>query len=615
MKFQSLDTIDFSKIKLVVWDLDETFWHGILSEEEVSCPEEHCELIQELTRRGIVNSISSKNDWEQAKKKLTELGVWDFFVFCSINWQPKGQQIQQMLKDMALRPENTLFLDDNPNNLEEAAFYCPNIMTALPEAVPQLIQFCRVTEETDPEETRLQRYKILEQKRESRQSFSSNEEFLKNCEIRVGLHTQCGEETDRIYELVQRTNQLNFTKVRSEKEELAQLFRDPEASCGYVTASDRFGDYGIVGFYAVKEKKLLHFLFSCRTLGMGIEQYVYEQLGFPELRTEGSVSVLLSAEKKEHAIQPEGAEKAAEKKFHSTGRILFKGPCDLEQIFSFIEKGETIDTEFTYVSRNIGEAIQYNHTLTILGAEDYGERERRELARTGLSEPKLFETKLFDGGYDLVFLSLLPDYGLGVYHNKKDRRLRFVFGDAKFPLTEREFWPGYQNKTLYTAENDFTREQLEKIEADYEAEGMISEEELYRNLCEIRKRLDKRTRLILLNGSELPFLANQNPAYEGREEIHRRYNAVANRFASGQENTAVLDINPFLTGQDCFTDSISHFTKSVYYRLAMQIVELIQKNGNQANTRPKIFILLEEWKENLKPALRPILKWLRKNKN
>lgn len=56
-----------------------------------------------------------------------------------------------------------------------------------------------------------------------------------------------------------------------------------KAKCEYITAYDKYGEYGIVGFYAVKDNTLVHFLFSCRTLGMGIEQYTYEKIGCPKL--------------------------------------------------------------------------------------------------------------------------------------------------------------------------------------------------------------------------------------------------------------------------------------------------------------------------------------------
>lgn len=80
----------YSKIKLIIWDLDETFWSGTLLEHDVICPEEHKELLRLTTETGIVNSICSKNDNATTRAKLTELGVMDYFVFPSINWQPKG---------------------------------------------------------------------------------------------------------------------------------------------------------------------------------------------------------------------------------------------------------------------------------------------------------------------------------------------------------------------------------------------------------------------------------------------------------------------------------------------------------------------------------------------
>ena len=50
----------FEKIKLIIWDLDDTFWKGTLSEGGVIIPDEHINLIKNLTDAGIVNSICSK---------------------------------------------------------------------------------------------------------------------------------------------------------------------------------------------------------------------------------------------------------------------------------------------------------------------------------------------------------------------------------------------------------------------------------------------------------------------------------------------------------------------------------------------------------------------------
>ena len=59
--------IDLKTINLVVWDLDDTFWEGILSEGGAILPEENAKLVRDLTDCGIINSISSKNEYEPTK--------------------------------------------------------------------------------------------------------------------------------------------------------------------------------------------------------------------------------------------------------------------------------------------------------------------------------------------------------------------------------------------------------------------------------------------------------------------------------------------------------------------------------------------------------------------
>ena len=105
----------FDKIKLVIWDLDDTFWKGTLSEGAVNIPVAHRELLDHLTDIGIVNSICSKNDFESTTDYLEKNGLAEYFVFPSIDWSPKGQRVKPLIADMQLRPANVLFLDDNLN--------------------------------------------------------------------------------------------------------------------------------------------------------------------------------------------------------------------------------------------------------------------------------------------------------------------------------------------------------------------------------------------------------------------------------------------------------------------------------------------------------------------
>ena len=78
-------------------------------------------------------SIVSKNNFEEVKNVLESWEVFDLFIFPQINWNPKGNQIKDILQLCALRAENTLFIDDNLSNLNEAKYYNHGIMTATPD--------------------------------------------------------------------------------------------------------------------------------------------------------------------------------------------------------------------------------------------------------------------------------------------------------------------------------------------------------------------------------------------------------------------------------------------------------------------------------------------------
>ena len=89
--------MDLGTIKLIIWDLDDTFWSGTLSEGNIVPCDKHLKLIRDLTDCGIVNSICSKNDYAPVEETLKQLEVNDLFVFKSIDWTPKGARISKLL--------------------------------------------------------------------------------------------------------------------------------------------------------------------------------------------------------------------------------------------------------------------------------------------------------------------------------------------------------------------------------------------------------------------------------------------------------------------------------------------------------------------------------------
>ena len=385
LKNKAYENFPFENIKMIIWDMDDTFWQGVISEGEVILDISNADLVKNITDHGVVNSISSRNDEKVVMEELAKAGIEDLFVFNNINWEDGGPQIADKIKTMSLAPERVLFVDNNPRNLEEAKHFAEGIMTALPDIIPYLTTYYAKNIARDTGHDKLKQYKILEKKSNAEISSESKAQFLKDSNIVVTIDRDCLNQIERITELVSQSNQLNFTKCRDTKEKLIRLITNDWNDCAYIRAGDRFGDYGIIGFYCynTREKLVKHFLFSHRVIGMGIEQYVYNTLGCPPFETVGPVSAKLETGKSVNwiteAVEQEITEYSGKK---AMVKLLIKGTYDFESIEQFIA-GASITSEY---------------------AHNYGE-DFALLARTGNDT-----TKLFDEEYHVICISMISDF-------------------------------------------------------------------------------------------------------------------------------------------------------------------------------------------------------------
>ena len=571
--------MDFSKIKLIVWDLDETFWKGVLSDHTASVIEDNIELINNMTDAGVINSICSKNDPLQVAEYLEELGVWDLFVFSSVNWSPKGERVAQIVQLMNLRNVNVLFLDDNNTNLAEVASACHGIMTANIDLLPALQDYYRAVPKTDLSHSRLEQYRVLERKTAFKATIGSNQEFLQKCNIRVEISRDCENHVERLAELIQRSNQLNFTKVRSSVDELNALFRDPTVDCGYVDVKDNFGLYGIVGFFAKKENTLIHFVFSCRVLNMGVEQYVYHYLGCPRVEIVGDVSSSLSDPCPNWINQAEADQDAAVKKSTARGKILLKGLCDMQLMFSFMKETKNIQTEFVYVNNRGISIEQGNHTTHIVESITLDDKTKSRLARDlPFGDKGMFRTAIFEPSVQWILLSMLTDPNLGVYREKKTGAL-VAFGEYTNDLTDESIWPKLINRELFTANCDFTTDALKDIQSNFDFCGRLEPEEVLNNLMFIYDHIAPSANLVLFIGSELPYENNTQSAYQDRHLYHKQLNQLIREWAAVTERVFLLDANQYVNDQTDYTNNINHFTKAVYYNLTSDFLSIVNSSG------------------------------------
>ncbi len=574
--------IDFSKIKLVIWDMDDTFWQGTLTEQEVHVSEAMEQLVRDLSAHGIINSISSKNDWQSVAEVLGECSdLGNHFVFNNINWQPKGPQISEKLSLMGLRAENALFIDDNPRNLREAKQYCPELITASPSVITGLSDYVNSTPATDPELTRLAHYNILEEKTAVRMSsYEDPTEFLFDSDIRMAIGEDCAGEKARIAELVNRTNQLNFTKLRQNEEELEKLFEDPGYECGYVRVRDRFGDYGIAGFFALEKetRRLLHFLFSCRCMGMGIEQAVYAHLGYPELTVNPPVSVELEKKEAPWVRQVYAAELDETNTGKESGgiRLLLKGPCDLDSMAGIADYPGAV-REFNYINSKGFVTTGQNHSIHVVESETLESTVIEELIKDA---PFIiygdFETELFKKPHDIVIYSLLPDCHSGIYRHR-GTGARIAFGSRNFDLTDPANTPGYIDGTIQNHGFKFTEKIIRDFSEKWEFEGATPPEVLIENLQFMYDRAPGEPRFILLLGSTVPF-EGENAEFAGHEEFHAQINPLVREFAKDKDRIRLVDPGDYIRSTEDYADCCDHYSRRVYMEMASDIRRLISED-------------------------------------
>ncbi|GAA5520516.1 HAD-IIIC family phosphatase [Aliifodinibius salicampi] len=570
------------KIKLVIWDLDETFWEGTLSEEGVVAKEKNIDILKTLTSRGIINSICSKNDFEQAKEKLIDLDVWEYFVFPSISWQAKGQQVKQIIENCQLRAENVLFLDDNHLNREEVKYYNKNIWTKSPDFILKNMTHQALEGKDDRGHSRLKQYKLLEEKSEEQEKYSSNVAFLRDSNIQVTYIEDLSPIKERIHELISRTNQLNFTKKRLSPQQVEMVINDQTNLSFALKVKDKFGDYGIVGFvqYDLDHHKLTHFVFSCRILNLGVEQFVYQKLKYPDIDIKGDVAISLTEDSDIDWISEQlqstdtkdsSSPELKEQDTDYSTKLLFTGSCELGSVLYYLQAYSK------HIQKNVVEVGKDNlpefpdHLITILNSKFIKDEHHLNLLEElpFLSQHNL-ENKVFRENYNALIYSVVANYGQNVYRHKK-YGFRIAWGEYDHLLTfktENQKMIEYLESRGIENPNTF----IEEFDNHYDHEGLLSPKEFKEMLHKLRDTLSANLPIIFINGAEI------NPDPEGEPaalQRHKEMNNALDEFINQASNCYLVDVRKLASSQSDMGTTIRHFNRRVYKKMSDQIISIL----------------------------------------
>ncbi len=266
------------KIKCLIFDLDGTLWDGTLVENyDVKLKKGVRELLEELDRRGILMSVSSKNDFSYAEKKLREEGIFDYFLVPQISWNPKSESITEISERLNLSVKEFAFIDDNQTELDEVSYAHPDIMTLKASQLSEILTLDEFCPRFITEDSKLRRklyQNDLKRQADEKEFHGTSEEFLKTLSMKLTISRVRDGDLERVEELTRRTHQLNSTGRTFSFEELSSLINDENYIFLIASLENKYGDCGKVGIALLEKSdnayiiKLL--IMSCRVMTLGV---------------------------------------------------------------------------------------------------------------------------------------------------------------------------------------------------------------------------------------------------------------------------------------------------------------------------------------------------------
>jgi FkbH-like protein len=581
-------------IRLVIWDLDNTYWTGTLTEGGIHLRDDTQNIVVKLAHRGIISSICSKNDHDSVQKILSDAGVWDYFVFPTINWEAKGPRLEALVDELQLRPGSVLFIDDNPVNLAEAVHFMPELQTATEAFIPRMLESPLLKGKDDRQLKRLAQYRQMQtRKSDAAASGQSVDDFLRRSNIQVFIDHDLEAHASRAIELINRTNQLNFTKLRLSEDvaaataELMTQVRTFNVQAGLLRVTDNYGDHGIVGLYVLDgaRDKLIHFCFSCRILGMRVETWLYRKLGKPHLSIIGEVRsnpVMDCTDIDWINYRSQSVAELGDREGASTPQldwIVVKGGCDLSAVSHYL-RFSTAELIGEFNTGRHGLNIRNDHSCFLHHAfHGVDPGVLRELERLGYA-PGDFESALLTprSGMGFWILSFWTDSCHALYrHRELGCVAPFLVPGARGHLRNAQLM---QTEDI-PVENrsQFIVDALQTIKNDWAYIGLIDGKQFKDNLRPVLESAPVGTIIVLVKRSESYFDKRTNVRHFS--QYGKDLNIWMTELSEEFSNVLLMDISDYVQN-DAEVQGWLHFDRVVYMRLAEDIkARIVETNTSK----------------------------------
>jgi FkbH-like protein len=285
--------------KLVVLDLDDTLWGGIVGDVgwqnlrlggHDGLGEAFKDFQRELkglTKRGIALALVSKNEQSVALEAFTShpemvLELSDIVAY-RINWIDKAKNVAEIAAELNLGLQSVVFLDDNPVERARVREALPEVY--VPEWPKDPMNYVRaflslrcfdvpVVSQEDAERT--QQYAAEKKREQLRTDVGSIDDWLSSLGIRVKFARLGPSNLARTTQLLNKTNQMNLSTRRLSEVELSAWAESSSREVWAVVVSDKFGDAGLTGIMSLevqgKQARIVDYVLSCRVMGRKVEE-------------------------------------------------------------------------------------------------------------------------------------------------------------------------------------------------------------------------------------------------------------------------------------------------------------------------------------------------------
>ena len=290
--------------RALVLDLDNTLWGGVIGDDGLggivlgqgAAGEAFVDFqmaLKDLTTRGIVLAVASKNDPEVAKQPFREhpemiLKLDDIAAFVA-TWGPKSESIAQIADTLSLGLSSLAFFDDNPYERAEVRRALPEVdVPVLPDepmgfrAALEAYPYFEPASFTDADRVRAGQYRARAEAEAVRGQAGSLEEYQASLGMVARIGPIDAVNMARVVQLINKTNQFNLTTRRRDQAALEGFLAEEGTQAFWVRLADKFADHGLIAVALAAPRgdtlEIDTLLMSCRVLGRGVEALILAEI-------------------------------------------------------------------------------------------------------------------------------------------------------------------------------------------------------------------------------------------------------------------------------------------------------------------------------------------------